>query len=338
MMRSCTRTNSSPMACRFCSGSVMPASAVRNCSVACSTATPGIRRTKSVSPSRISPVSTYTPRTRPAPSARCARVNATVESTPPLTKKNTPRSPAHCRISSSSMGTRWLGSQSGTAAANPKDEIRQVFPPARRVHHLGMELHAVELALRRRDGRHRARLRPPRHGKSRRERVHRIPMAHPDLLPSGHALEQRIATFIQLEHGQTVFAALARPHRAAQQVGHQLLPVADAEHGNSGSEDGRIYRRRARLQHARRAARNDDALGEFQLGSRGFAGAHLGVHAQFPHLARFQVAVLAAGVENDNLRCGVQISVYDRAGGFWTRRRGGAEKSAERLSLVAAPA
>ncbi len=42
--------------------------------------------------------------------------------------------------------------------------------------------------------------------------------------------EQRIAAFVQLQRGQPVFALLARQHPAAQQVGHQLLPVADAEH------------------------------------------------------------------------------------------------------------
>src|ERR1039458_9211190 len=79
---------------------------------ASSTSRPAIERTKSVSPSRISPVSTYTPRTRSGPSARRASANATLESTPPLTKKKTLRRPTQSRISCSIRGTRCRGSQS----------------------------------------------------------------------------------------------------------------------------------------------------------------------------------------------------------------------------------
>ena len=45
--------------------------------------------------------------------------------------------------------------------------------------------------------------------------------------------------------------------------------------------------------------------GEFGGGS--FAGADLGVDAEVADLAGYQVAILPAGIQNDDLRCGVQV-------------------------------
>ena len=44
-----------------------------------------------------------------------------------------------------------------------------------------------------------------------------------------------------------------------------------------------------------------------QFGRRGLAGAHLGVHAQVAHFAGDQVAILPAGVQDDDLWIGIQI-------------------------------
>ncbi len=46
-------------------------------------------------------------------------------------------------------------------------------------------------------------------------------------------------------------------------------------------------------------------VGEF--GGRRFADAHLGVNAQFADLSGDEVAILATGVQDDDLRCGDQI-------------------------------
>ncbi len=132
-------------------------------------------------------------------------------------------------------------------------------------------------------------------------------MAHPDLLLAGQPFEQRVGSGIQIQRGQAVFALFALAHLAAQQVSHELLAVADAQHGRTQGKNSRIYRGAARIVYARRPARDDDALGRAKLRGRRFAGAHLGVHAQLAHLARDEVTVLAPGIQDHNLRLGIQI-------------------------------
>ena len=48
-------------------------------------------------------------------------------------------------------------------------------------------------------------------------------------------------------------------------------------------------------------------LAEAQFRRGGLAGAHLGVDAEVADLAGDQVAILAPGIEDDDLWCGVQV-------------------------------
>ena len=111
-------------------------------------------------------------------------------------------------------------------------------------------------------------------------------------------------------------SSVARPYSplialadlAAQQVRHELLAVADAEHRHAEREDGGIHRGAAR---GRRrwtgSAGDDDALGSGEFGGRRLAGADLGIDAEVADLAGDQMAILAPGVEDDDLSCRVQL-------------------------------
>ena len=86
-----------------------------------------------------------------------------------------------------------------------------------------------------------------------------------------------------------------------------LLAVADAHDRAAERENGGVDRGASRVVDAARSAGDDDAAGVRELGGRGLADADFRVDAQFADLTGNQVTVLAAGVEDDNLRCGVQI-------------------------------
>jgi hypothetical protein len=92
-------------------------------------------------------------------------------------------------------------------------------------------------------------------------------------------------------------------------VRHELLAVADAEHGNAEIEDRGIGGRAFGIVNAARPAGDDDAARGGELGGRGFAGAYFGVDTEIADFAGEQVAVLSSGIEDDDLCGGVQITM-----------------------------
>ena len=101
----------------------------------------------------------------------------------------------------------------------------------------------------------------PTHREARRARAPtRVAMAHPDLLRAGEPGEQRVGGVVQFQRGEAVLALLALAHFAAQQVRHELLPVADAEHRLAAAKDRRVHRGTAGVVDAARPAGDDDAL------------------------------------------------------------------------------
>ena len=266
MMRSCTRTNSSPMMRRFFSGSQTVASGGRNCSSACSIATtPAPRDSNTRARIRSRPrASAPCPRRRRArrsgPSARRHSVKATVESTPPLTKKNTLRSadafagspprawepgasapsPARsrrCRTGNSTAppGRAWCAPLPGETALRRAAARDPTWPPPRRCW-------CVPIT------------RKPSGTEATASRwLIQICWLSGTPARSGSALPD-------VERRQAVLALIALPYRAAQVLRHQLLAVADAEHGLSQREDSGIHRRAAFVVDAGRAARDDQAL------------------------------------------------------------------------------
>ena len=119
--RSSTRTNSSPMMWRFCSGSVTPANAPRNCSSACSIVDrargqrirTGGRRIR-FPPGASGRYRRRLPARGPGPRAHAVEgVNATRGiHAATHEKEDAAGSPTSSRISCSMTGTRWRGSQS----------------------------------------------------------------------------------------------------------------------------------------------------------------------------------------------------------------------------------
>src|SRR4051812_29202601 len=91
---------------------------------------------------------------------------------------------------------------------------------------------------------------------------------------------------------------------------HELLAVADTEDRLAILKDRGVHRGAIRVEDASWSAGDDDALGECEVGRGRFAGADLRVYAQIPDFTGLQMTILASGVQNDDLRCGVQSSVY----------------------------
>jgi len=89
----------------------------------------------------------------------------------------------------------------------------------------------------------------------------------------------------------------------SKQMRHELLTVADAEHGRTRSEQRRIDGGAARIVHARRTARNNDALAPEERRGRSLAGHDLRIHSEVANFAGDQMAVLSAGIEDSDLRC-----------------------------------
>jgi hypothetical protein len=106
-------------------------------------------------------------------------------------------------------------------------------------------------------------------------------MAHPDLavLNSGQETVRRF----HLQTSSSVFPAASLLHFAAESMSDDLVSVTDAEHGHRCSKYGGIHVRTARIIHARRSTRNDDAFPGRQLASSRVTGLNVGINAQFPN-------------------------------------------------------
>ena len=195
------------------------------------------------------------------------------------------------------------------AAAYRKGEVGKVLLAARGVNHFQVKLHGVELPLGSRDGSHRASLCAAGHGESFGQPAHHIAVTHPHLLGPAQAGEHRVGYVMQLERGQTVLALVAPAHFAPQQVCHQLLAVADAEHRRAQREDGGVHGGTLGIVDAARPAGNDDAPGQGQFRGGSLAHPNLGIHSQVANFARDQMAVLSARVQDDNLSGRVQVTM-----------------------------
>jgi hypothetical protein len=98
------------------------------------------------------------------------------------------------------------------------------------------------------------------------------------------------------------FAMRGAAQGAAEHVGHQLHPVADAERRHAEIEDGAIDVRRAFFVDAARAAREDDADRLFGLERRGrrVEGQDFAVDRQLAQPSRDQLGKLRPEIQNDD--------------------------------------
>ena len=143
-------------------------------------------------------------------------------------------------------------------------------------------------------------------------------MAHPDLLRAGDAVEQGAgragAVRRQVQRGQAVLALDAQLNRPAQQMGHELLAVADAQHPCAALKNGGIDSGASRIVNAVGAAGDDQPPRAGEIGRRSFAGADLGIHPQIANFARDQVTVLAPGIQDDDLGGGFHLAAKGASG------------------------
>ena len=144
-------------------------------------------------------------------------------------------------------------------------------------------------------------------------------MAHPDLRLL-HALPKRIGASYG-EMGRAVFAALPSLDLASQMMRQQLVPVTDAEHGNLGGENPRVDIRTTGLIHTPGPTRNNNPFARTQRRPRYIARLHVRIDAKFAHPSCDQMRILAACVEDSNLRMKIGASegwlvVFQTV--FWT--------------------
>ena len=141
------------------------------------------------------------------------------------------------------------------AAAYAIQEIAQHLGAARRVHDLGVELHAEAVA----SVAHRRERQPlgARDGvESGRETLHGVAVAHPRALVVGETFEQA-AGLGDVDGRRTVLALAFGRDLAAEHLRHQMHAVADAEDRETPVEDGRLDLWRVRVVHARWSAGED---------------------------------------------------------------------------------
>ena len=174
--------------------------------------------------------------------------------------------------------------------------------PVRRVHHFGMELHAVDPAVV---------VLQHRHGGTRRGGCDRetlghfgdaIEVAHPHVVLRWCIVWQQRRRAGSGHPRTPVLALHATTDDSAELLADQLRSVADPEHRHSQVVDRRIERRGAVDVHALGAAGQDDR-GRFALGDLGGGDAmrdDFGVHLQLTHPPGDQLGVLGAEVDDEN--------------------------------------
>ena len=193
------------------------------------------------------------------------------------------------------------GRPRGRRVGDLVEEVLQHAHPVRRVHDLGMELHAVQRrarAPRRRRSASTAEpatTRAPSGAATTESRcdIHTV-------CSLGRVLQQRRLLDAQL--GLAELRDAGAVDAAAEVERHQLHAVADAERRDAELEDARVDARRAVGVHRRRAAAQDDRVRVARAHRlrRDRVADELRVDAALAHAARDQLRVLAAEVEDEH--------------------------------------
>ena len=150
------------------------------------------------------------------------------------------------------------GVQLPLAAAYGEYEVLQDLAAMDRVHHLGMELHAVDPAFGVGDGGDVAVVGAGDDVEFRRRRLEFVAVTHPDRHPLRQITEQgRVAR--RPDPCVAVFPGSGVRDLAFVVMPHELQAVADPEDRFARLEYARIRMRRVFAVHAGRTARQDDA-------------------------------------------------------------------------------
>ena len=193
----------------------------------------------------------------------------------------------------------------------------------RGVHHFGMELHAVEAALRVLERRHGRVIRRRDDRRARRWGDHGVAMRHPHGLILGQRREQLSTGCVQL--GAAELRHVGAVDTAAELEREQLRAVADAEGRDAELEERRIEPRRAVGVDGRGSAGEDQRarVAALELVDGEAVRDQLGVDARLTDPARDQLRVLAAEVDHQNrtfleLRLRSDLDELSRVGN-WAR-------------------
>ena len=193
------------------------------------------------------------------------------------------------------------GRPGGNGPADAQHEVGEHVAAARRVHDLGVELDAIEVARWVGQARVGRGVRLRRRLETGREARDRVGVAHPDRLLGAEAGKDAVGR--PDADDRRAVLALRRAHDvAAELAGHELRAIADAEHGQAAAPDGRVGLRGAVVVDGVGAAREDHALraATLQLIERRVVWQELGVDVELAHAARDELRELAAEVEDDD--------------------------------------
>src|ERR1035438_9811367 len=106
----------------------------------------------------------------------------------------------------------------------------------------------------------------------------------------------------QIENRQAELAFVALLNGSAKQLRNQVVPVADAEDGDTGHQHLAFEGGAGIVVHAVGAAGDNDTPSVHQILQWCFAWEHFGRDSEFPYFTSDEVAVLTAGVEYGYLR------------------------------------
>ena len=189
----------------------------------------------------------------------------------------------------------------GAGVAGLVEEAFEHFLSAGRVSHLRMELDAVETAAAVLHRRHRCTGARSRGHESLRCPSHRVAVTHPHFLTLGKVLEQNRARGCD-EFGLAVFGLTGVGDVAVESGSHELMAIANPEHGYPEAENRRIDAIGVFGIDRSRSARENDS-GRFQRRDR--VCAHVArddrrVDVRLPDPAGDQLGVLGAEVDDEN--------------------------------------
>src|SRR6185312_6988841 len=204
-------------------------------------------------------------------------------------------------------------------------EIAQERRALRRVHHLGVELHAINAALVVGD-RGKGRALAYRHGaEARRQRLDPVAMAHPHLLAIALGPEPREERAIidDLDEGAAEFAVIRGRDLAAELSADRLLAIADAENRHAQREDFVGHARAERLDDRGRTAREDHRLWAegCDLVIAQIEGMDLAIDAALAQAPCDELRHLAAEIEDEDAVLGGGHGASSAGAGVFARAR-----------------
>ena len=187
----------------------------------------------------------------------------------------------------------------GDAIADVISEIADQGHAAAGVHHLRMELHAIQTSAEVGHRRLGGVVGVGQAHEALRQALHRIAVAHPHRGTVVHVGEQ-VGGVIHMQRRLAVFGPAGGHHRPAQLLHHQLHAVADPQHRDAQVPQGRVAAGCAFFVDRAGAAAEDDPLrGQSPqlLGGDGVRQ-HEGEHLRFAHPAGDQLGILGTKIKD----------------------------------------